>query len=158
MPKIIFRYLLVTIFSLYSAFAETLSGKVIGVKDGDTIEVLVAQEPLTVRLARVDCPEKKQAFGSVAKKVTSDKIYGEVVSLQSVKKDRYGRMIGDVYYGDKLTAHLNRELVEEGICWWYEKYDPKNIAFKKLEASARDSKKGLWIDKDPTPPWEFRHR
>ena len=38
-----------------------LSGKVIGIKDGDTIEILYNGRPLAVRLAHIDCPELRKS-------------------------------------------------------------------------------------------------
>ena len=48
-----------------------LKVKVIGVKDGDTIEVLYYQLPIVIRLEHIDAPEKKQAFGTVSKQKLS---------------------------------------------------------------------------------------
>ena len=47
---------------------ETVAhGRVVGVTDGDTLKVLVAdQKLLRVRLAFCDAPEKRQAFGTRA--------------------------------------------------------------------------------------------
>ena len=43
--------------------AAEIQGKVIRVLDGDTIEVLQDKKPVRIRLANIDAPEKKQAFG-----------------------------------------------------------------------------------------------
>ena len=43
-----------------AAGAETLSGKVVGVADGDTLAVLVDQRTVQVRVAGIDAPEKGQ--------------------------------------------------------------------------------------------------
>ena len=55
-----------------NSFAATLTGKVVRVLDGDTIEVLVDKEPIRIRLADIDCPEKNQPFGQAAKKYVLD--------------------------------------------------------------------------------------
>ena len=50
------------------ASAETISGKVIGVMDGDTIEVLDATKtPRRIRLEGIDAPEKAQPFSARSK-------------------------------------------------------------------------------------------
>src|SRR5690242_1250098 len=67
--------------------------KVIGVKDGDTIVLLQNDQPLTVRLYGVDCPEKKQDFGTQAKNFTAQLAFGKYVKLNDKGKDRYGRTI-----------------------------------------------------------------
>ncbi len=43
------------------------------------------------------------------------------------------------------------------MCWWYRKYAPRNIKFETLEQIARKEKRGLLVEPNPTPPWEFRH-
>lgn len=66
---------LLVIFIFFSASgisAETYTTKVIGIKDGDTISVLHEGKEETIRLNGIDCPEKKQAFGS---KIYFDKPY-----------------------------------------------------------------------------------
>jgi micrococcal nuclease len=46
---------------------QELSGTVVGVLDGDTIEVKTGPATVTrVRLADIDAPEKSQAFGQRA--------------------------------------------------------------------------------------------
>jgi len=50
--------------------------------------------------------------------------------------------------------YVNHELVREGWCWWYRKYAPGDTQLEKLEKDARDTKKGLWGDPYPVPPWE----
>lgn len=131
----------------------SLVGKVVGVKDGDTIEILYEGRSQTIRLVDIDCPEKKQAFGMIAKQFTSDFCFGKVVKVESAgSRDRYDRVLGTVYYNDKC---LNQELVKNGLAWHYKKYSHKKI-FDDLEREAREKGIGLWSDKNPTPPWDFR--
>lgn len=52
--------------------AADFSGPVVGVIDGDTIEVLRSQSRDRIRLHGIDCPEKGQAFGQKAKQATSE--------------------------------------------------------------------------------------
>ncbi len=69
--------LLFLIFSFTTLFSQnTLTAKVIGIKDCDTVVVLDSlNNQITLRLAEVDCPEKSQPFGTKAKQFTSDQIY-----------------------------------------------------------------------------------
>jgi endonuclease YncB( thermonuclease family) len=46
------------------------SGKIVGIADGDTIEVLHNQYPEPIRLRGIDCPEKGQPYGKRAKPMT----------------------------------------------------------------------------------------
>ncbi|MDD2942128.1 MAG: thermonuclease family protein [bacterium] len=110
--------------------------------------------PERIRLFGIDCPEKNQAFGERAKKETSNLVFGKTVQVTSFSKDKYGRTIGEVLFEN--TQSLNKLLVSNGYCWWYEKYAPKNAELNHLQQQARAKKLGLWHDKNPIPPWEFR--
>jgi endonuclease YncB( thermonuclease family) len=109
--------------------------------------------PEQVRLNGIDCPEKTQAFGTAAKKCTSDLVFGKIVTVESKGKDRYGRTLGLVSLPDGRS--LNGELVKAGMAWWYRAYS-NDKSLEALEAEAREAKRGLWADKDPTPPWNYR--
>ena len=130
------------------------SGRCVGVADGDTISVMYEGATVRIRLNAVDCPEKSQAFGGVAKRFTSDWGFGKVVTVIPMKVDRYGRTVGDVRTPDGRS--LNDDLVAAGLAWWYRYYAPDDRGLEALEAEARRARRGLWADPHPTPPWEFR--
>ena len=144
------------IFLLLASHLEAAdyTGRVVGVLDGDTIEVLHNQHPERIRLSGIDCPEKRQAFGQRAKQAASELVYGREVTIQTHGKDKYKRTIGDVILQDGMS--LNQELVKQGWCWWYRKYAPGNTVLERLETEAREGRKGLWADPQPVPPWEWR--
>jgi endonuclease YncB( thermonuclease family) len=52
--------------------------------------VLHNQHPERIRLSRIDCPEKGQAYDNNAKQATSELAFGENVMLQRHDKDKYG--------------------------------------------------------------------
>jgi micrococcal nuclease len=84
---------------------KEIKGKVIKIKDGDTIDILFNGKPLTIRFAHIDWTEKKQPFGNVAKQFTADKCFGQNVTILNEKKfDRNKRLIGEVIneQGEKL--------------------------------------------------------
>ncbi len=58
-----------------TAMGKTLTGRVVGVTDGDTITVLVAERPIKVRLAEIDTPERGQPWATRAKQALSDKVF-----------------------------------------------------------------------------------
>ena len=129
-------------------------GKVIKIKDGDTVVVLLADKTQqTLRVAEVDCPENGQAFGSNARQFTANQVFGKTVVFYKIGKDRYGRSVTGVFYdGDK---YLSREIVKAGFGWWYFKAS-KNTELQKLQDEAKQKKLGLWIDTKAIAPWEFR--
>lgn len=64
----IFGLALALIVAFGPVGAEVLTGHVVGVTDGDTITVLdAAKVQHKIRVAGIDAPEKKQAFGQVSK-------------------------------------------------------------------------------------------
>ena len=139
------------------AFAETLSGKVIGVMDGDTIKILtIDKKQHKIRLAEIDTPEKKQPYGQKAKQALSDMIYRKNVNVKVSTTDRYGRKIGQIYLGDKW---INGELVKEGHAWVYRRYARENKQrLLMLENNARKARKGLWAlsEAERIEPWLWR--
>ena len=50
--------------------AADFTGRVAGIIDGDTLEVLHNNHAEIIRLSGIDCPEKGQAFGQRAKHMT----------------------------------------------------------------------------------------
>ena len=127
--------------------------KVIGVKDGDTIVVLLKNnETQTLRLAEIDCPEKSQSFGMKAKQFTSSQVYGKYITFRTVTKDRYDREIAKVYYDGK---YLSEEIVKVGFAWFYRRYS-SNKKLDSLEHEAKRNKLGIWSDNNTIEPYKFR--
>ncbi|MET0636647.1 MAG: thermonuclease family protein [Chitinophagaceae bacterium] len=136
-----------------SAVSKTFNGKVVAIKDGDTFVILEDRNQITVRLSDIDCPEKKQPFGNKEKQFASELCFGKYVTVKrKSRNDRYGRMIAEVFLGDIC---VNKELVKNGLAWHFTKYS-NDQSYYDLEQSARRNKLGLWNDKSPTPPWEWR--
>jgi endonuclease YncB( thermonuclease family) len=133
---------------------DTITGKVVAITDGDTFKLLSKDSIIhRIRIANIDCPERKQPFSKRAKQFTSEAIFGKNVKVEILSTDRYGRYIGIVIYNDSLI--LNNELVKNGMAWLYIKYSDDKV-LQKLEDEARARKVGLWQDKNATPPWEWR--
>jgi len=136
--------------------ADTLTafeGKVTGIKDGDTFEVLRDGEPERVRLVDIDSPESAQPFGKAAKKYASDLCFGKIVRVVPKKKrDQYGRILAAVYVDD--TVNVNAEMIVAGYAWRY-KYS-KNKEYARYEEQARNSRSGLWAGQNPVNPWQWR--
>lgn len=127
--------------------------KVIRIVDGDTLEVLFHELPIMIRLAHIDCPEKKQAFGSKAKQVLSDLCFGQEIEFDFNEKDRNGRYICVIYNLERIN--LNKEMIKLGMAWHFKKYSNDN-SYAELENEARKNKVGLWQDSNPIAPWDWR--
>ena len=144
--------LVLFLFRVGPAFSFT--GEVVGVLDGDTIEVLHNGKAQRVRLHGIDCPEKGQPYGTNAKQATSAMVFAQVVTLEIHGKDKYGRVLANVLLAD--GSNVNHTLVKDGWCWWYRKYAPNDAILEQLEIEAIEAGRGLWADAEPLPPWEFR--
>ena len=143
-----------------SVHAETVTGRVVGVADGDTITVLDAEKAQhKIRLAGIDAPEKKQAFGNRGKESLSEMVFDKTVNVETEKRDRYGRQIGKVLVDGQ---DVNLVQVERGMAWLYRQYQREQSPndrklYVATEDSAKAARRGLWRDIDPVPPWNFRH-
>jgi endonuclease YncB( thermonuclease family) len=146
---------LIAVGCAVSAKAETVTGKVVRVIDGDTVVILVAgHDQQKIRLAGIDAPEKNQPFGNRSKQSLSEKIFSQEVYVVIETIDRYQRRVGAIYLGDRW---INREMVAEGWAWWYRRYSSSR-ELSAAEEHARFAKMGLWQYSAPEPPWEFRYR
>jgi endonuclease YncB( thermonuclease family) len=130
-----------------------IAGRVVAVHDGDTITVLTPDKTqFRVRLQSIDAPELKQAFGNNSKRELSRVVFGKQVRVEEQGKDQYDRVLGQVYAG---PTWVNEAQVKAGMAWVYLAYssDPRLVAAEK---AAQDFKRGLWKDKAPAPPWDWR--
>jgi endonuclease YncB( thermonuclease family) len=133
----------------------SIRGRITGVIDGDTINVLIlSKHQIRVRVAFIDAPEKGQAFGQRAKQAMSDLVFGKDVELRPHTIDRYGLLVARVLV-DNRDAGL--ELLKQGLCWVFEHYgDEAPAEYRNAQASAQSEKLGLWQDPAPVPPWQWR--
>lgn len=147
--------LFILLFTLSLSAAE-ITGKVVGVSDGDTITVLDEADHgrFRIRLHGIDCPEKNQDFGNVAKSYLSSLIFGKIVKVRYKEIDRYGRIVGLVLLDG---TDINLKMLEAGLAWHYKRYDG-NPEYAEAENQARKNRIGLWQQPNPIPPWNFRKK
>lgn len=130
-------------------------GKVIAIKDGDTISLLYNRQTLIVRLEHIDCPEKGQPYGTRAKQFISDSCFGKNVTVTGTRFDRNKRLIGVVT--TVAGTNINKALVAAGLAWHYRQYSTDS-SYSLFENQARQQHKGLWAHSQPTPPWHWRKK
>lgn len=134
--------------------AAEWSGKVVGIKDGDTLEILRGRIPVVVRLHGIDCPELAQPFGRKAKNLSGALAFNKTVTVIERSRDRYNRSVAEIILPSR--ENLAHALLKQGLAWWYRKYAPRDSTLRLLEESARDRRLGLWADPNPIPPWLWR--
>ena len=155
-----FYILLAVVFALLiqRIDAAAWQGVVVKVLDGDSIEIKRNGTVHTVRLYGIDTPEYKQAYSNKAKQLTKRLVDRQKVSVLEKDIDRYGRIVALVVSSGKL---VNRELVREGLAWYYSKYclaQPLCGELKSLERKARKEGRGLWRDENPVSPMDWKRQ
>jgi endonuclease YncB( thermonuclease family) len=139
--------------------AATLQGKVVSVADGDTITVLDSQKTQhKIRLQGIDAPERAQPFGNKSRQSLHELVHGKQVTVDYQKKDKYGRVVGKILLNN---TDVCLEQLKRGMAWHFKQYaneQPKEDqeTYSLAEQQAKTELKGLWKDKQPVPPWEFR--
>ncbi|MEH6592671.1 MAG: thermonuclease family protein [Halioglobus sp.] len=158
------------IASSLRASRDGISGSVIGIRDGDTINVLDAQRVLhKVRLAGIDAPERDQPFGTASTQYLSTLLAGKDVFVESFKLDQYGRVLGKVWVQPMdcpscgKTLDANHAQLLAGLAWWYRYYaedqTPEDRGrYESAEDEAKTRKRGLWAAPNPVNPYDWRKR
>jgi endonuclease YncB( thermonuclease family) len=143
------------VLGLVLAFAASaFSGPVVGIADGDTLTVLFDSRPVTVRIAEIDAPETGQPWSRRARQALSEKVFQQIVTVEPVTRDRYGRTVGYVRLGGR---EIHREMVREGHAWAYRRYLVDGTLLDD-ETAARNAGAGLWAlpESDIAAPWLAR--
>jgi micrococcal nuclease len=149
--------------------ANTLSGKVLKVLDGDTFLIRVQGQEEHVRLREIDAPEithrKKvgqEPWGKKARDFAQSLVRGKTVRLEveeSDERDKYHRLLAYVFLNH---IFVNRELILSGNAFFYPgpfsgKYADE---LREAEETARGKGRGVWDKRNGLRelPQEFRRR
>jgi Micrococcal nuclease (thermonuclease) homologs len=141
------------------AATDSLSGRIVSVADGDTVTLLDANlRQHRIRLSGIDAPEKRQPFGHRSRLHLGTLVFGRQVTADCPKTDRYKRAVCRIEV-DGIDANLAQ--VEAGMAWHYKAYSREQSPadrwrYAKAEDRARDARQGLWADRAPMAPWDFR--
>lgn len=131
------------------------SVKVVSITDGDTFKGLTSDnQQVKCRIYGIDAPEKKQAFGQKSKQTLSDLIFGKNVTIK-VQGKSFDRAVVWAYTKD--GKDISAEMIKAGMAWHFKKYSD-DVEYAALEIQASKSKIGLWADKNPVAPWEWRKK
>ena len=152
----LFLLLAVLVIAVPAHSDDMITVRVIGVTDGDNLTVIDADnKQVLIRLHGLDCPELGQPFGEQAKEFTSNLCFGKIIMYRMVGIDRFDRTIATVFLAEGLEVNL--EILKAGYAWYHDRYD-KRQDYADAEEKARQAGIGLWAEKDPMPPWDWRRQ
>ena len=127
--------------------------------DGDTLKARCGEpgqyQQITVRIAAIDAPERKQAFGQRARQHLAQLCFRQRATLRPLARDAYGRTVANVRCGSTDVAAAQ---VGAGMAWVYTPYASAHPHLARLQQQARASRKGLWAQPRPLAPWSYRQR
>lgn len=145
---------------IHSAVSDCqLSGQIIHVLDGDSVILQDGRNTQhNIRLAGIDAPEYNQAFGEQSKHALTELILMESVCVSWKHVDDYQRKIGIVFLDDK---DVNLEMISQGLAWHYKRFEKTQSEenrqrYSDHENDARLAKIGIWSQKKPIAPWDWR--
>ena len=136
-----------------AARAETFEASVVGVPDGDSITVMHGRQRVKVRLAGIDAPERRQRFGNESRKALARLCRNRKALVTWTEKDDYQRLLGRV---SCAGTDANAEQVRHGMAWV--RYKQQHPELSGLQDAAQRERRGLWAQKAPMPPWDWRRR
>lgn len=136
--------------------AALIIGLVVAIADGDTLTVLNEDfQQVKIRLAEIDAPEKKQPFGSRSRQSLGELCHEKRAEVRVTDVDRrYKRIVGRVTCAG---VDANAAQVRRGMAWVYDRY-ARDKTLYRLQDEARSSERGLWADRNPIAPWDWRGR
>lgn len=135
--------------------AALVVGLVVANADGDTLTLLNEDlQQVKIRLAEIDAPEKKQAFGARSRQSLGELCHEKRAEVRVVDVDRYKRIVGRVTCAG---VDANAAQVRRGMAWVYDRY-AKDKTLYRVQDEARSAGRGLWADRGPVAPWEWRKR
>jgi micrococcal nuclease len=129
----------------------TIDGIVVGIVDGDTIDVLKDKQVFRIRILDMDAPEKGQPFGKPAKNLMAELVFQKTVHCVWKSKDRYGRFLATVKCQGQDVALV---MIQKGMAWKY--YDCINANYLNAMNQAKAKRIGLWQDKRSMDPHDWR--
>lgn len=144
---------------IQTSSADELTGRIVSVADGDTVTLLDANlRQHKIRLSGIDAPERRQPFGNRSRLHLGALVFGRQVTADCPKTDRYKRAVCRLEV-DGVDANLAQ--LEAGMAWHYKAYAREQSPtdrwrYAKAEDRAREARHGLWGDRAPVAPWDFR--
>jgi len=141
-----------------TASADTFTGRVVEITDGDTLTLLIGRQHRKINLAAIDAPERYQAWGDQSRTNLSRLALNQSAVATCTQLDRWGNHICKLTVS---TLDIGLEQIKDGMAWWFrqdanEQTAEDQSAYGSAELLAKLKRLGLWRDTNPVPPWSFR--
>jgi len=145
------------VFAAGAACGEgPFEARVVRIADGDSFAVARSSSAPKeeIRIFGIDAPERNQPWSRRAREALSERVFGKIVRIEPVERDRHDRIVARVY-ADGVP--LGDQQVREGHAWVFRRYTDSKVLLG-LEAEARAARRGLWSlrEAEQVPPWEWR--
>jgi endonuclease YncB( thermonuclease family) len=148
------RLLLILCLALPRFAVAEFEAIVVGVYDGETLELAVEGRHLKLRLLGIDAPEAGQPHAARSRNSLAELCESKTVRVDEVGVDERTRVFGRVECGG---MDASEEQVRRGMAWVYRNLPGSNGLYI-VQAAARADRRGLWSDDRPVPPWEWHAR
>lgn len=138
------------------SMTKEITATVTKVHDGDTLTMLIDNRPVNIRLAEIDAPEAGQPFYKASRDSLRALCAGQRAAFRQTDWDgRFQRPVGRVVC---RQTDVGIHQVTNGMAWVFDRYaDPNSLLYPR-QAAAMAARRGLWVEEDPMPPWEWRVR
>jgi len=140
-----------------SSNADTLSGEVIRIVDGNTLVIMATQLPQTIVLAGIAAPERVQPFGNQAKSSLARIAFQKQATAICANPKRNSPLLCKVLVDGQ---DIGLRQISEGMAWHLatpeDRNMPDRMAYAQAETMAKMRRLGLWSASRPVPPWDWR--
>lgn len=137
--------------------ARLWEGRVTHVSDGDTLWVqpLSGAAAQKLRLEGLDAPELCQRWGEEARAALQGLLRGQVVQVQSLNRDTYGRRLARIQWQGHDVGHW---LVLQGHAW-SSTFQGRTGRYHEAQQQAQAQRRGVFSQAGtPLTPRQFRQR
>jgi endonuclease YncB( thermonuclease family) len=140
--------------------ADTLTGRVVEITDGDTLTLLVGRQSYKIQIAAIDAPERYQTWGDQSRTNLSRLTLNRTAVANCSRLERWDHQACQVTVND---MDIGLQQIKEGMAWWirqdaHVQSAEDQSAYENAELMAKMRRLGLWGATNPVPPWEFRGR
>ena len=144
----------------YAAVSSGVSGvplpcDLVRVVDGDTAIINHMGNRITVRIQAIDCPESDQPYGDKATEALYALLTSGALSWIGSGDSTYGRGVAVLLVDG---ADVGLQLVASGMAWPAELQYMPPTEYLEAHKRAREERRGLFADKKPIHPAQWRNR